>query len=75
MTSVGAIVAGGAKETLRFLKEQVAQLSTLKNVFIFFTGIFASLTLFSLYQRHQARRVREIRDQQLEQARDAIRDI
>ena len=47
----------------------------MKNVFIFFTGLFASLALFSLYQRYQAYKVRLIRVQQLERDRDAIKDL
>lgn len=75
MTDVGAIVAGGAKETLRYLIDQVQQWSTMKNVFIFFTGLFAALTVFSVYQRFQAYKVKAIRDKQLEQAKEAIKDI
>jgi hypothetical protein len=60
MTKLAAIVAGGTKETLRFLKGQMKEYSQIINFVTFLVVLGASITGIKLYNKYQARQLRRL---------------
>ena len=50
-------------------------MNTLKHIFVFFAGLFSTLTMFSLYQMYSSYKMKRVMEKQVEDAAQEIKGL